>query len=135
MTSQDSLSDRYGAPAPWRRRVVVAASTALALVFLGWLGWVVWEQVTPEVESSMVGFRVVDEHTATARVNVRLSDEGVRASCVLRAYAEDHTVVGERAFTPSYGARQPLTVDVRTERRATSVELLGCTAPGEGRPR
>jgi hypothetical protein len=135
VTSQDSLSDRYGAPAPWRRRAVVAASAALALAFLGWLGWVVWEQVTPEVESSMVGFRVVDEHTATARVNVRLSDEGVRASCVLRAYAEDHTVVGERAFTPSYDAQQPVAVEVRTERRATSVELVGCTAPGESRPR
>ena len=135
MTSQDSLSDRYGAPAPWRRRAVVAASAALALVFLGWLGWVVWEQVTPQVESSMVGFRVVDEHTATARVDVRLADADVRASCVLRAYAEDHTVVGERAFTPSYGAPQPLTVAVRTERRATAVELIGCTAPGEGRPR
>ena len=135
MTSPDSLSDRYGAPAPWRRRVLVAASTALALVFLGWLGWVVWEQVHPEVESSMVGFRVVDEHTATARVHVRLADDDVRASCLLRAYAEDHTVVGERAFVPSSDAPQPLNVAVRTERRATSVELIGCTAPGEPRPR
>ena len=135
MTSQDSLTDRYGTPAPWRRRALVTASSVVALVFLGWLGWVVWDQVTPQVESSMVGFRVVDEHTATARVTVTLADEGVRASCVLRAYAEDHTVVGERAFTPSYGSPQPLTVDVRTERRATAVELLGCTAPGEPRPR
>ena len=111
------------------------AMAPLALVFLGWLGWVVWEQVTPQVESSMVGFRVVDEHTATARVNVTLADDSVRASCLLRAYAEDHTVVGERAFTPSWGAAQPLTVSVRTERRATAVELIGCTAPGEGRPR
>jgi hypothetical protein len=135
VTSQDSLSDRYGAPAPWRRRALVAVSAALALVFLGWLGWVVWEQVTPPVESSIVGFRVVGEHEATARVDVRLSDASVRASCVLRAYAEDHTVVGERSFTPSYGAPQPQTVAVRTERRATAVELIGCTAPGEGRPR
>jgi hypothetical protein len=78
---------------------------------------------------------VVDEHTATARIDVRLADADVRASCLLRAYAEDHTVVGERSLTPVYGEQQPLSVDVRTERRATSVELVGCTAPGEPRPR
>ena len=135
MTSQDSLQDRYGAPAPWRRRALVAACTALALVFLGWLGWTIWERATPDVESSMVGFEVVDEHTASARIDVRLADEHVRASCRLRAYADDHTVVGERSITPVFGEDQPLSVEVRTERRATSVELIGCTAPGEPRPR
>jgi hypothetical protein len=113
----------------------VAACTALALVFLGWLGWTIWERATPAVESSMVGFEVVDEHTASARIDVRLADEDVRASCRLRAYADDHTVVGERSITPVFGEDQPLSVEVRTERRATSVELIGCTAPGEPRPR
>jgi hypothetical protein len=135
VTSQDSLQDRYGAPAPWRRRALVAACTVLALVFLGWLGWTIWERATPDVESSMVGFEVVDEHTASARIDVRLADADVRASCRLRAYADDHTVVGERSITPVFGEDQPLSVEVRTERRATSVELIGCTAPGEPRPR
>ena len=43
--------------------------------------------------------------------------------------------VGELSFTPEYGAHQPVERTVRTERRATSVELVGCTAPGERRPR
>jgi hypothetical protein len=134
VTSQDSLQDRYGAPAPWRRRALVAACAALALVSLAWLGWTMWEHATPDVESSMVGYEVLDEHTASARIDVRLADEDVRASCLLRAFADDHAVVGERSITPVYGADQPLRVDVRTERRATSVELVGCTAPGESRP-
>ena len=48
------------------------------------------------------------------------------ASCLLRAIAEDHTTVGEVAFEPVDGRNE---VSVRTERRATSVELVGCTAP------
>jgi hypothetical protein len=44
-------------------------------------------------------------------------------------------VVGELSFTPEYGADQPLEETVRTERRATSLELIGCTAPGQSRPR
>jgi hypothetical protein len=135
VTTQDSLQDRYGTPAPWRRWTLLVACAALALVFLGWLGWTTWEHATPDVQSSMVGYEVVDEHTATARIDVRLADADVRASCLLRAFAEDHTVVGERSLTPVYGAPQPLSVAVRTERRATSVELVGCTAPGEPRPR
>ncbi len=89
--------------------------------------------MTPEVESELVSFDVVDEHAATARVQVRLGDEDVEASCKLRAYAEDKVVVGELVFTPtgSGTSRQ----EVRTEREATSVELMGCTAPGQNRPR
>ncbi len=134
MTSQDSLQDRYGAPAPWRRRALVGASATLALIFLGWLGWTTWVHATPDVSSAIVGYQVVDEHTAMARVEVRLKDAGVQASCLLRAFAEDHTVVGELSFTPEYGVAQPVELSVRTERRATSVSLVGCTAPGEPRP-
>jgi hypothetical protein len=134
VSSQD-LGDRYGAPAPWRRRALVVASAALGVVFLVWLAWTAWAHATPDVESSLVGYEVVDEHTATARVQVRLADEDVEASCLVRAYAEDHTTVGELAFTPEYGADQPIEVTVRTERRATSVERVGCTTPGEPRPR
>ena len=135
MTSQDSLADRYGAPAPWRRRLVVGASVLVALVFLGWLVWAVWGNSTPDVESDMVTYDVVDEHHATARIQVHLSGADERASCVLQAVAEDHTVVGELAFTPEYGDPQPLDLTVRTERRATSVDLVGCTAPGQPHPR
>jgi len=54
------------------------------------------------------------------------------ASCRVRALAEDKTAVGELAFTPVDGVNE---VVIRTERRATSVEKLGCTAPDQPRPR
>lgn len=132
MTQPTDLADRYGAPPPWRRRATLAASTVLAAAFLGWLGWTIWDQSTPQVRSDLVGYQVVDQHLATATVEVRLGDDDVVASCTLRAYAEDHTVVGDLVFTPVDGRNEQ---DVRTERRATSVELLGCTAPGQNRRR
>ena len=69
---------------------------------------------------------MVDDGSASAVVTVSLDDDVV-ASCRIRAFAEDHTTVGELAFEPVDGRNE---VTVRTERRATSVTLLGCTAAG-----
>lgn len=135
MTSQDILADRYGAPTPWRRRTLIGACAVLVLAFLGWLAWATYDHATPAVDSAMVTYSIDGEHEATARMEIRLKDADVRATCLLRAYAEDHTVVGELSFTPEYGAHQPVERTVRTERRATSLQLVGCTAPGERRPR
>jgi hypothetical protein len=135
MSAQDTLSERYGTPAPWRRRTVIAASALVAAVFLGWLAWTVYEHSTPEVTSELETFSIEDDHSATAVVVVVLDGVDVQASCTLRAYAADHTTVGELTFTPdpSQGRRQVETI--RTERRATSVENIGCTAPGQDQPR
>ena len=133
MSAPTDLADRYGAPSPWRGRVLLAVVVVVVAAFLGWLGWTIWSQSTPEVTSDLVGYRVQDEHTATATVDVDLAGDDVEASCTLRAYAEDHSVVGELRFAPDRSGRSEQAV--RTERRATSVELLGCTAPGQNRPR
>ena len=133
MTSQDILADRYGAPTPWRRRSLIGACAVVALVFLGWLAWATYDHATPAVESALVTFSVDGEHRATARMEIRLKDADVRATCLLRAYAEDHTVVGELNFTPERSGLDEQSI--RTERLATSVELMGCTAPGQNRPR
>jgi hypothetical protein len=135
VSGRDALAQRYGAPAPWRRRALVTASVAVAVVFLVWLAWTVYDHATPQVTSELETFSVDDDHTVTAVLVVRLDNDDVKASCTLRAYAEDHTTVGELTFTPdpSKGRRQVTTI--RTERRATSVEKIGCTAPGQDRPR
>ena len=125
------LTDRYGAPSRLRRPAWIALATALAVVGLGWLGWTMWFHTNPEVTSDLVTYDVTSDHEVAARLDVRLGD-GVEASCRLRALAEDKTAVGELAFTPVAGANE---VVIRTERRATSVEKLGCTAEGQSRPR
>jgi len=135
VTSQDILADRYGTPTPWRRRSMIGACVLVAAVFLGWLAWATYDHATPAVESALVTYSIDGEHRATARMEIRLKDADVRATCLLRAYAEDHSVVGELSFTPTFGAHQPIQRSLRTDRRATSVQLVGCTAPGERRPR
>ena len=135
MATTDTLVDRYGAPAPWRRRALIAASVTVAVVSGSWLGWTTWDHSTPDVQSELVNFEVLDEHAATADVRMQFRSPSVEATCLLRAFAEDHSVVGELSFTPSAAVNGMLTQTVRTERRATSVESIGCTADGQARPR
>ncbi len=129
------MAERYGVPSAWRRRALVGACAVLVLVFGVWLAWTAYDHSTPSVTSELEGFSVEDDHSVTAVLVVALDAADVKASCTLRAYAEDHTTVGELTFTPdpSLGRRQVQTI--RTDRRATSVESLGCTAPGQDRPR
>ncbi|MEV7428114.1 MULTISPECIES: DUF4307 domain-containing protein [unclassified Nocardioides] len=133
--STDVLAERYGAPAPWRRRASVVAAVVLGVLFLGWLAWTAWAHSTPEVTSELETFEVVDEHTVDAVVVVDLRDDGVEADCLLRAFAEDHTTVGELEFRPDPALGQRQEQSVRTDRRATSLELLGCKADGQTRYR
>ena len=130
-TAPPGLAERYGTPSLVRRRVLVGVVAVVVVGFLGWLAWATWFHSTPAVDSELVTWSVVDEHEATATVSVTL-EEGVAASCLVRAVAEDHMTVGELAFEPVDGTNE---VSVRTEREATSVTLVGCTAEGQPRPR
>ena len=136
--AHDVLAERYGSPTPWRRRAVIAASVLLAAVFLGWLAWTALSHGNPDVSSEMVAYEIDDDHGASARVHVVLGNDDVVATCVLRATAEDHTIVGERSFQvegSDLAGGGTLERSVRTERRATTVELLGCTTADQPRPR
>ncbi len=101
---------------------VLAAAAAV------WLAWVVLFHGRPEVTSQMVGYHVHGEHSVTASYTVVRRDAGVRASCLLRALAEDHSVVGERTVPVTSGPTAvQLRSSVRTERKAGSVQLVGCS--------
>jgi hypothetical protein len=138
MAQHDTLAERYGVPSPVRRRAVIVGTVVLAVVFLTWLGWTALAHGDPEVSSDLVTFTIDDEHAATARVDVRLGDDDAEATCLLRAIAEDHAVVGELSFdvdAASLEGGSTLERVIRTDRRATSVELVGCTTPDQKRPR
>jgi len=135
VSAQDSLDERYGVPSRGRRRLVVGLAALVVLGFAAWLAWTVYEHATPEVTSELETFSVVDDHSVTAVLVVSLDSADVEASCTLRAYAEDHSTVGELTFTPDPGQGRRQVQTIRTERRATSVESQGCTAPGQDRPR
>jgi len=131
------LATRYGIRSPVRRRLLLAGVTVVTLAFLGWLAWVILEHGDPEVTSEIVSFEVVDQHTATATFTVARRTPEVEASCLLRAQAPDHAVVGELnvAVGPGGERVQTLTETVRTEREATTVDVVGCLAEGQSRRR
>jgi Domain of unknown function (DUF4307) len=138
VSQQDSLTERYGASSPVARRALVAVVVVVAAAFFGWVAWTALEQGNPEATSELVGWTVDDEHQVTARVDVRIDDDDVVATCRLRAIAEDHTVVGELHFDVRAADLEDGNVlerTIRTERLATSVERVGCTTPDQPRPR
>jgi hypothetical protein len=127
-----AVSERYAPPPAWRRRVTIASVVVVAAAALAWLAWAAFVEATPKVHSQLVGWQVVDAHSATARVDVRISDGTTHPTCTLQAFASDHSIVGQLRFTPSEGTNQ---VTVRTARTATSVSLPGCSADGQDQPR
>ena len=130
------LEMRYRGPGRAHRMVALVLVAALVLGGVGLLGWTVFFYSNPQVQSRMTAFGFPDDHSAVANLTVVRTDQFVDATCRLRAIAEDHTVVGEVTVPVTDGpAEQSIQVTIRTERRATSVESIGCTAPDQPRPR
>ncbi len=131
------LSERYGSPSATRRKAVVAVVVVLVAAGLSWLVWVMLEHGRPEAQSSLVSFRTEGQHAAVATFTVARRSADIEASCLLRAIATDHTIVGELVVPVGPGAPtvQTLKETVRTEREATSVDVVGCTTPGQPRRR
>jgi hypothetical protein len=130
------MADRYGRPSVARRRAVILVSGLVGVVALAWVIWAAYVQGTPQVQSSLQTYHVVDSHEARATVVVKTRHQGVRASCVVQADAADHSVVGEVTFAVTgTGGTTTHRVTLRTERQAAAVEMVGCTAPGQKQPR
>ena len=124
------LAERYGGASRARRPLLIALVAVLAMAGAGWLLWVVLFHSRPEVTSQLVGYDVRGEHAATATFTVVRRDTDVRASCLLRAVAADRAVVGELTVPVTSGPTSlRLESTVRTERKAGSVELVGCNTP------
>lgn len=135
MTTTD-LAARYGTTRPGRRPWVVGSVVALALVFGGWLAWVTVVQADPDVASGNLTWDNAEttENQIVARFTVDMADDVAEATCSLKALAKDKTTVGVLTFVVPRGTTQ-VEQGVATERKAVSLELLGCTAPGQNRPR
>jgi hypothetical protein len=125
------LPGRYGDPRRGRG-IAILIAVVVAGSFLGWLAWATWFHATPEVTSELVAWEVVDAHTATAVIEVDIEGGAEELSCQVQAKSTDGTVVGLLAFEPVDGRNE---VTIATEREATSVSSLGCTAEGQSRPR
>jgi len=137
MDDVSTLDERYGTSSPSRRKGVVALAVVVAAAGLSWLVWAMLEQGRPDAQSAMVGFEAEEPHAAVATFDVVRSSTEIEASCLLRAFSADHAIVGEANVVvgPGGDERQRLTETVRTERQATSVEMVGCVTEEQRRRR
>ncbi|TWH03191.1 uncharacterized protein DUF4307 [Nocardioides sp. J9] len=134
-TSHDSLADRYGEPPTGRRAVALAVAGLVVVVLAGLLAWITFFHADPTISSQEIGHEVVDDHHATIRVRIEADDDIEDPECTLRAISHDKAVVGEDTFAPDLSQGPVHRFEVRTERRATTVEWLGCRAEGQPRYR
>ncbi|GAA4804536.1 DUF4307 domain-containing protein [Nocardioides caeni] len=134
-TAGDSLADRYGTRPGGRRTTVVVLAVVVAIAFLAWLAWAALYHADPAVSSSEIGFDIVDDHTATIEVRIQYGDGPVEAECSLRAISHDKAVVGETTYRPDPDAGPIHEIRLSTDRRATTVEWLGCRTDGQPRYR
>jgi hypothetical protein len=122
------LRQRYGTHRPRRRIAGIVVVVLLAGAGLGWLAWAAIFHANPAVDADVASFDVRGPHRIDATVQLRVHDKESAGSCLLRASAEDHSVVGERRFHVSGATVSPsATYSVRTERLATTVEVVSCT--------
>jgi hypothetical protein len=130
------LADRYGTPSRARRPLVLAVIAVLAAAGAAWLAWVLAFQGSPQVTSQLVGYDVRGQHSTRVSFTVVRRSRDVRASCLVRALAADHAVVGELTVPVTSGpATRLVSATLRTERRATGVDVVGCTAAQQRRRR
>ena len=125
------LERRYGTRRPGRRLAVIVVTVLVAGAGLGWLVWAAIVHANPAVDADVASFDVRSVHRIDATVEVRVRDRDSAGTCLLRASAQDHSVVGEHRFRVDSSPGRETTVPVRTERRAVTVEVVDCI-PADG---
>ena len=127
------LAGRYGRSGRGVNVLLALVGAAVVVIAIGWLVWVMVYYTRPQVQSGLIAFEITSKHSAEATFTVSRNDTDVIASCLLRAYAPDHSIVGELNFEIGSSAPREATMtkELRTERKATSVTMVGCRADGQ----
>ena len=121
------LATRYGADRPRRRGRALALGIVVAVALTAWAVWAAASQGGQPIDAELTAYNVVSDHEVQVKVDVQIHDAGTTATCLVRATAEDHTVVGELNLTADQlRAAEGDWIPVRTERRATTAELVDC---------
>lgn len=96
-----------------------------------WTAWAFWAHVHPKVNSALSTWTPIGQTAMKVTVDVQIYDHSVLPTCTVLVYASDHSTVGEAVFHPIEGQQ---TITVKTVRLGTSVDWIGCTAPGQKSP-
>ncbi|MEU4278748.1 DUF4307 domain-containing protein [Streptomyces tanashiensis] len=121
---------RYGRSADERAdRKLRIAGAVLGVLFVGLLGWFGWYYVVDSrISAEMIKFDVVSATEVQVHLEVR-KDEGAKGVCTLRSRSEDGAEVARKDVRIDDAAtRVDRVFSLRTTARATSAELMGCTA-------
>jgi hypothetical protein len=128
-TAAQRMAQRYGSDRPRRRAVVVVLSAVLGTTLLVWLAWAAWVHSDPPIDAAVSAYDVVSTHESRVKVEARFRDADVEGSCLVRATAADHTIVGELNLTVAeLREADGDWIPIRTEREATTVTLVRCRA-------
>ncbi|MGP3954153.1 DUF4307 domain-containing protein [Streptomyces sp. 7N604] len=133
-TGDERAAARYGRSADARAdrklKIVGAVLGAALLAVIAWSG--VSYIAGQDVSGELIKFKVVSDAAVEVHLEVR-KDAGTPGVCTLRAQAEDGTEVGWKDLRfEERGGRVDRVGTVRTTRRATAVELVGCKAATAG---
>ncbi|MEU8529912.1 MULTISPECIES: DUF4307 domain-containing protein [Streptomyces] len=128
---RESLPEgRYGRSADERAdRKLRIAAVVLGTLFVAMMGWFGWHYVVAEkLSAEVIKFEVVGDREVQMHLEVR-KEKDAAGSCTLRSRAEDGSEVGRKDVRFD-GPRTRIdeVVSIRTTARATSAELVGCTA-------
>ncbi|MFE6226443.1 MULTISPECIES: DUF4307 domain-containing protein [unclassified Streptomyces] len=121
---------RYGRSADERAdRKLRIAGAVLGTLFVAMIGWFGWHHVVDsKISAEMIKFDVVSDTEVQVHLEIR-KDQGVEGVCTLRSRSEDGAEVARKDVTVSEpGSRVDRVYTLRTTARATSAELMGCTA-------
>jgi hypothetical protein len=137
VTHLDDLTERYG------RRPNVAVRVVALLLVVGlvagagtYLVWVLTDRFDVDAQGDIATYDVRSDHLTVATLEVVRKTTTTEASCTLSALSSDGGVVGEVTVPVTDGpVRQTVEVEIRTERRATTVTTSGCTSPDQPRAR
>lgn len=125
----DLLAERYGAPKRARRMMLLVLVGVLVVAGLGWVGWAAWFHSNQPIRGRIVSFESVSPHEVRARLDVDVAAPDTAGTCLLRATAADHSIVGERNVrVEEIDPGTDPWISIRTEREATTVELVRCSA-------
>ncbi|MET9951105.1 DUF4307 domain-containing protein [Streptomyces sp. NPDC006339] len=121
---------RYGRSADERAdRKLKIAGAVLGTLFLALMGWFGWYYVVDnKISAEMIKFDVVSDTEVQVHLEIR-KDTDARGVCTLRSRSEDGAEVGRKDVRVDEAAdRVDRVYAIRTTARATTAELIGCTA-------
>jgi hypothetical protein len=122
------LAQRYGAGRPKRRGLALVLGGSFAAALLAWAVWAGLSQDIPAIDAQVTAYDVVSTHEVRVKVDAQFRDADTDGTCLVRATADDHTVVGELNLTADdLREAGDAWIPIRTERRATTATLVRCT--------